>query len=161
MENQSVILRDLTGDDWELVYRLASNDQVANYMRFDTMHEVSQAKDLLHEYLKPCNKSFAVELADGDTAGVAVLKKAEDRDEDYDLSFYSFPEYWNRGHNTDVVRQLKEIAKRELGARMLWGYVVSENIGSRRVLEKNRFGLERILKIDGYSSELYVYACRL
>lgn len=158
MENQTINLIDLTNDDWELVYRLASNSQVARYMRFETMTQAAQAQDLLKEYLKPCNKGFRICLDGTENVGIAVLKKGEEREDEYDLSFYSFPEYWSRGYNTDVVRQLKEVAKRELKAKTLAAYVVSENIGSRRVLEKNQFELERILKIEGFSSELYVYS---
>ena len=50
--------------------------------------------------------------------------------------------FWSQGIGTEAVRQICEIAFRELALERIIGEVFPENLASARVLEKNGFRLE-------------------
>lgn len=54
---------------------------------------------------------------------------------DRDIGYWLVREYWGRGYGTAGLALLLE----ELLERPLFGRVISDNLGSRRVLEKNGF----------------------
>ena len=73
------------------------------------------------------------------------------------MSLFSFQRFWNKGYNTAAVELLKTFAQ-EQGIRGLKAYVVEENYGSRKVMEKCGFQIQEILHFDDFPSGLYVYA---
>ncbi len=50
--------------------------------------------------------------------------------------------FWSQGIGTEAVRQMCDIAIRELALERIIGEVFPENLASARVLEKNGFLLE-------------------
>ena len=72
------------------------------------------------------------------------------------MSVYLYPRFWNRGYSTEVILHLKETAVRE-GIKCLKAYVVRDNTGSCRVLEKHRFSLEEVLHFPDLPSGLCIY----
>ena len=73
------------------------------------------------------------------------------------MSLFSFQRFWNKGYNTAAVELLKTFAQ-EQGIRGLKAYVVEENYGSRKVMEKCGFQIQEILHFDDFPYGLYVYA---
>lgn len=92
--------------------------------------------------------------------GVAALKKEENEEYTRSMSVYLYPRFWNRGYSTEVILHLKETAVRE-GIKCLKAYVVRDNTGSCRVLEKHRFSLEEVLHFPDLPSGLCIYTQQL
>lgn len=101
-------------------------------------------------------------VLDGEIAGhISVERKADIFKRDGDLEYFLDEPFWSRGIMTEAVKQICESAFSCLGILRISASVFSANIASRRVLEKNGFLLEGILKKAIFKKEqfydLYLY----
>ena len=151
------MLRKLTKDDLHAVYRLTSQEEVARYMRFDTHRSLEEAQELLEEYLTR-DIAYAIEV-DGKFAGVFVLKPEENGTAS--VSTYLDIPYWNQGHMTAVLDEAILLARDEWRLKRLLAYVVNENTGSKRALEKNGFHIKEVLQFPDLESGLVIYQLEL
>jgi [ribosomal protein S5]-alanine N-acetyltransferase len=55
------------------------------------------------------------------------------------LGYWLGPDYWGRGIMTEAVAAVLELGKEDGRVKRFSGSVKESNLGSRRVLEKNRF----------------------
>lgn len=161
-QEMSVCLYPLQSEDIDFLYSLTSDPQVAQYMRFSTHTSREEAEALYHEYCLPDHFSYCIRLTEnGSPVGIAALKPEAPEDRQtagrvYTVSVFTHPSYWNRGYSTQIVRQLQTIAA-EQGITVLKAYVVQENTGSRKVLEKTAFRLQEIQHFPDLPSGLYIY----
>jgi RimJ/RimL family protein N-acetyltransferase len=63
-----------------------------------------------------------------------------------ELGYVISKSFWNTGVTSEAVRLALEKGFKDLGVKRIEAYVDPENIGSIRVLEKNGFKLEGLLK---------------
>ncbi len=100
--------------------------------------------------------------ADGDLVGsISVERKDGDENKVGELGYMILTPWWSKGIGTEAVRQICEIATRELGLKQITTMVFEGNRASERVLEKNGFRLEEtksgaIVK-DGKVMDVRVY----
>lgn len=153
-------LRPLRAEDASAVFAMTSDPRVARYMRFDTHESLGEAQELIAAYGKRGGLAFLAETLDGSPIGVAALKREGTESEEADLSVFSRPEYWGKGYNGIILRELLRRGERA-GIRSVRGYVVSENRGSCRLLENCGFTVERQLQFDDLSGGLFVFCRRL
>lgn len=80
---------------------------------------------------------------------------------DAELGYLLFKESWSKGITTDAVRQICKMAFLELDILRITALVYSSNIASKRVLEKNGFLLEGVMKKAVFKDkniyDLFVY----
>jgi ribosomal-protein-alanine N-acetyltransferase len=62
-----------------------------------------------------------------------------------EVGYYFHPEVWGRGYATELVSACLELADRELELAAVRAFAHPENTGSRRVLEKSGFEVERFV----------------
>lgn len=158
MDIADMAVRPLEESDLDDLYRLTSNERVARYMRFDTHTDIEQTREILREYQK-LPAAFAV-LIGGRFAGVFSLTPAEEPAA-YTVSVYLDEPFWNKGYASRLMGQMKAYARTELGARVLIGYVVSLNEGSKRTLLKNGYVLTQTLTFPDLPDGLEIYRCEL
>ena len=81
--------------------------------------------------------------ANGQLVGsISVERKAGEERNTGDLGYMILTPWWSKGIGTEAVRQICEIATRELGLKQITAMVFGCNRASERVLEKNGFRLE-------------------
>lgn len=86
-------------------------------------------------------------VVDGEIVGnISVEQKADVYCKDAEIGYLLNTEKWSKGIMTEAVNQICDIAFRELDILRITGLVYEPNIASRRVLEKNHFSLEGIMK---------------
>ncbi|MED9966986.1 MAG: GNAT family protein [Blautia sp.] len=84
---------------------------------------------------------------DGEIVGNITVEQKEDVFvKDAELGYLLLPRMWSRGIMSEAVRQICEIAFAKLDIVRITGQVYEPNVASRRILEKNGFELEGILK---------------
>lgn len=84
---------------------------------------------------------------DGEIVGNITVEQKEDVFvKDAELGYLLLPRMWSRGIMSEAVRRICEIAFEELDIVRITGQVYEPNAASRRILEKNGFELEGILK---------------
>ena len=78
--------------------------------------------------------------ADGQIVGsISVEWKDEGGQAIGEIGYMILTPFWSQGIGTEAVRQICEIAFRELEMQQIVGNVFPENVASARVLEKNGF----------------------
>lgn len=86
-------------------------------------------------------------IADGKIAGtVSVEQKGDVYRKDAEIGYYLLQEEGSKGIMTEAVRQICETAFRELDIIRITGLVYEPNTASRKVLEKNGFAPEGVMK---------------
>lgn len=86
-------------------------------------------------------------VEDGRIIGtISVEQKADVYRKDAEIGYYLLPERSSKGIMTEAVRQICECAFRELDIIRITGLVYEPNTASRKVLEKNGFALEGVMK---------------
>ena len=84
---------------------------------------------------------------DGEIVGNITVEQKEDVFvKDAELGYLLLPDMWSKGIMSEAVRRICEIAFKELDIVRITGQVYEPNAASRRILEKNGFELEGILK---------------
>ena len=80
---------------------------------------------------------------------------------DAEIGYFVSEEFYSRGIATEAVREICEIAFREIPIVRITGLVFGRNIASQRVLDKNGFVLEGNLRNaatkNGVSDDILVY----
>ena len=80
--------------------------------------------------------------ADGQLVGSISVERKNDGDRAIgEIGYMILTPWWSQGIGTESVRQICEIAFRELELQQIIGNVFPENVASARVLEKNGFQL--------------------
>ena len=147
MAADKTFLRPLTEADIDTIYSLTSDPRVAKYMRFSTHTSRKEAEELFYEYTKSGNSGWLICLTEDESpVGIAALKQEENEPD--------------TRYSTEVVRHMKNAAAAEkIGC--LKAYVVQDNAGSCRVLEKSGFSLQEILHFPDMPSGLCIYTLQL
>ena len=105
---------------------------------------------------------FRAVMVDGELAGsISVEQKSEVYRRDAEIGYLLAAGYWSKGIMTEAVRQMCSIAFRELDILRITGLVYEPNTASRRVLEKNGFVPEGLMRNaitkDGSIYDLCIY----
>lgn len=65
---------------------------------------------------------------------------------DSEIGFMVLPDFWNKGIATKAVAEIIPLAFNELNITRITGYVFEPNVASAKVLEKNGFVLEGVMR---------------
>jgi len=90
-----------------------------------------------------------------------VAIRAEPRQDDWSIGFWTSPLYWGQGYATEIASALVQFAFSRLGARTVRAAHASENEASRRVIEKLGMSLSRAIpdafEVNGKTVDDYEY----
>ena len=90
--------------------------------------------------------TFRAMVVDGKIVGsVSIERKADIYRLDGELGYMLLKDYWNRGLMSQAVRQVCEIAIKELGLNRITANVFQPNLASQRILLKNGFIQEGVM----------------
>ncbi len=98
--------------------------------------------------------TFRAIVVDGKIVGsISIERKADIYRLDGELGYMLMRDYWNRGLMSRAVGQVCEIAIKELGLNRITANVFHPNLASQRVLLKNGFTQEGIMRNAAIKSE--------
>ncbi len=105
---------------------------------------------------------FCAVIADGEVAGTISVECMQDICRCVgEIGYFLDKDYCSRGIMTEAVKLICAEAFEKLGLSRITGFVFAPNTASRRVLEKNGFALEGIMRRaalkDGKFYDLCVY----
>ena len=137
LETERLILRPLSIDDLDAVYKWASDPRVNKYMIYPLYKSKDDGVEWLNTlYEDDDKKDFGFVLKEtGELIGSGGIYYHSDIDVwsiGYNLSY----DYWNRGLVTEAMTKLVEWGRQTFGIKEIAGTFAVENIGSRRVMEK-------------------------
>lgn len=141
--------------DAPLLFSLTSQEKVSQFMRFGLHKTCAETENFIKEYHQEGNYGFSVWLKNPkELIGFFGLKREKNG---YLLSTFLSSAYWNQGYSTELLKMIESYAQETLHAAFFAAYVVSENIASRKVLEKNCYHIEKTLYFDDLPKGLLIY----
>lgn len=167
VKTEKFILRYLKKEDEEKIAEYANNKKIYQrtlfipypYGRKDARKWI---KEKLKEYesKKPKNLVFGIEIGK-EVVGVVGLHNIEEKHK-AEIGYWLAEKYWGAGIMSKAVELATEFAFKKMGLRKIYASIFCFNKGSMRVLEKNSYKLEGVLKKhlrkDNKVIDLYFYA---
>ncbi|HYY13117.1 MAG TPA: GNAT family N-acetyltransferase [Chthoniobacterales bacterium] len=159
LETERLILRPFREDDLDRLAELFANP---DFMRFS-----------LGRYTREQTAGFVDKIIGWQRAGLPSLFAVELKPErpllgycgffhhppevttDVEIGYRLHPGYWNRGLMTEAARAVRDHAFRDLQLPRVISLVHPENIGSRRVAEKNGMTVEKQIIFRGFPTLVF------
>ncbi len=145
-----ITLRQWTLDDKESLIKLCNSvDRQFLSNRLPNPYTQDSADWWLNMVLNSDGKDglFRAIVMDGEIIGnISVEKKSDVYEKDCELGYMLLNEYSGKGIMTQAVKQICELAFGLLDVIRISGLVYEPNIASSKILEKNNFTLEGVLK---------------
>ena len=137
LETERLILRPLTMDDLDAVFKWAGDPRVNKYMIYPLYKNKEEGIEWLKSlYQDDDKKDFGFVLKEtGELIGSGGIYYHPERglwSIGYNLAY----DYWTRGFTTEAMEKIIEWGRQELGVKEVAATFAVENVGSRRVMEK-------------------------
>ncbi len=144
-----ISLRAFHPDDESQLIELASNDQVTRYLRenFPRPYTRRDARYWIEEgSSNAIGQHFAIALSGECIGGTGVYWGQGEYRYAGEVGYWLGQPYWGRGYATEALALLNEWIKRNTDLQRLYAQVLHPNTASQRVLEKNGYQLEGVLR---------------
>ncbi|OPA75325.1 GNAT family N-acetyltransferase [Paenibacillus selenitireducens] len=163
LETERLILRQLRIEDTDDLYHYFSKDEVTKFYDLQSFTDPKQAEALIHNWNEKFETQrgirWGITFKPSDriigTCGFHNWSKKHFKAE---IGYELTPEYWREGIMTEVLHSVIKYGFQELGLNRIEALIDSDNISSRKVLEKSRFNYEGLLKDYFYEKESFVDA---
>ncbi len=154
MSGKQFKLRPWRPEDVDDLVEFASNQRIAQNLRdaFPHPYTIKDAETFITEINKnlETQQVFAIEI-DGRAAGsIGVFVKSDVYRKSAEIGYWLGQVYWGNGIMTEAVKQMTQYAFEHFDIVRLFAEPYAFNIGSRRVLEKNGYTCEGILRSSVY-----------
>lgn len=151
LETERFLLRKLEMTDAPSLFSYFSKDEVTMYYDLDTFSSEQQAVDLIQRLLQRYNEGkqirWAITLRDNEQViGTCGFHSIEQEHYKAEIGYELHPTYWNKGVMTEVISKVIEYGFNELGLNRVEAFYDPENHASQKVLEKNGFKYEGLLR---------------
>ena len=153
---ERLVLRRHTSDDAEKLYELfGKNEKMHEYTGWNPYATSERAKITVESFINSYNDDefygWAIEYNNELIGTIGAYDGADDR-EFIEVGVSVAGKYWGKGFATEAVKAVTEYLK-TAGYKMIKAWCASDNIGSRKVLEKSGYVLKstdkNALDIDG------------
>lgn len=161
----AVRLRRYRADDRDRLVAIADNPRVSRYLAdcFPQPYRSADADrwlELVAKEVRPCN--FAVEWEGNLVGGAGIDPLGDIYAGTAEIGYWLGEEYWGKGLAARALRLLTGYAFEELLFVRLQALVFAENPASMRVLEKNGYVREGVLRAhvrkNGFITDAMLYA---
>lgn len=145
LETDRLLLRPLEMGDAEAMFLLDSNPNVHKFLGNHPVKSIDESinyiKNLQNQYKTNGIGRFAVILKDsGKFIGWCGIKFITEPENDhvnfYEIGYRFLEEYWGNGYAYESAKAWYSFAFKELKVETLYASAHTDNIGSRRILEK-------------------------
>lgn len=167
VEIDMVKIREWTVDDAEALAELLNDKRILDNLRDGLPYPYTENDALW--YINSClsadknsNFCFAIVYNDKVVGSIGIFRQGNIHFRTAELGYYIGAEYWGKGIMTEAVRLACKHVFDNTDIVRIYAEPFAENIGSCRVLEKNSFVLEGILRKNAYkngvSRDMKLYA---
>ena len=137
LETERLILRPLTIDDLQAIFKWAGDSRVNKYMIYPLYKNPEDGLEWLeslYEDEKKLDYGFVLKST-GELIGSGGLYYHEDIDVSsigYNIAY----DHWNKKYTPEAITRILKYAQEKYGVHVLAGTFAVDNNGSRRVMEK-------------------------
>jgi [ribosomal protein S5]-alanine N-acetyltransferase len=163
-----LFLDGITLRPWELhdapeLAVIADNKKIADNVRdgFASPYTIKDAYEWLNLILPENNPArlFAIIYEKRIVGSIGLVTKTNIYRKNIEIGFFLVEELWGKGIITRAIKCVTSYAFREFDIVRVYAEVFSDNIGSRRALEKAGFILEATLKNNIIKNEIIKDSC--
>jgi [ribosomal protein S5]-alanine N-acetyltransferase len=166
LKSKEFILRPCSSKDEQSILKHANDKHIYKYtLKIPHPYKLKHAR----QWIKHCKKLekqkkkaefiFAIDV-DGSAVGIMSLTNLESHKAE--IGYWIGKEYWGRGIVTKAVRLITKFGFNELKLKRIYANIFSNNKASARVLQKNGYKREGIMKKfhlkDGKLIDAILYA---
>lgn len=142
-------LRKWKDSDLENLVKNANNYNVASTLRdaFPYPYTIEDGKDWI-EFAgnEEWGYNFAVTIDDKAVGGIGLIVGRDIERKSSEVGYWLSEDHWGKGITSSAVKAVVKYAFDDLGLERIFAVPLEYNTGSRKVLEKNNFVLEGILR---------------
>ena len=151
LETERLILRRITEDDTEAVFRLFSNRTVARYLDFPVLKRVKEAEEIVawceEIWEERTGLRWGLERKGGDgLIGTCGFHNWAHRDFRADVGYDLLPAYWGQGLMRETLTRVIRYGVEEMALHRIQAMVDPANERSQGLLERLGFTRERMLR---------------
>lgn len=152
METNRLILRSLTHADASSIQAIVSVREIADTMiSIPHPYPDGEADQYISRQLAESksghSRTFVIECKSQQLLrGVIEIRDIEPEHSQAELSFWLAVEVWGRGYMSEALKPILRVGFADLGLNRLYAYHMQRNPGSGKVLQKNGFLREGILR---------------
>ena len=161
-DHSSIFLRPLTSADIDDFMVWATDAEVTRYARWEPYHSREAAEDFFSNVVEKHPWFQAIVWNDQVIGSMTLDQGTGDYRCKAELGYVSAKKYWENGIVTQAVQMALQRGFEDLGVARIEAVVHPENKASHRVLEKNGFVREAVLRKavlrKGNLEDLYLYS---
>lgn len=164
---EKIYFRKMTEDDVKEIHSYASDKIVNKYIGWPLTTTIQETKEYISEMLSREEKDtfLYTSILTKDThkvVGTAMVFSFNKEAKHCEIGYVFNRDYWGNGYGTEAIKLMDEYVFDALDSNKSYASVISGNIGSCKVLEKNGYSIEARLKehifIDGKYHDLLKYS---
>ncbi|MBT8301112.1 MAG: GNAT family N-acetyltransferase [Maribacter sp.] len=163
IETERLLLREITLDDKEALFKLHSDPEVQKYTGEPVVKSIEEIKKAIEtriiHYKEYGFGRWATILKSGKQfigwAGLAYLPEFDE----IDLGYRFLPEYWGLGIATEASRAILNYGFDSLKLKKIVAIAMKENKASIRVMEKAGMGFDKCAPYELGSRDALWYSC--
>ena len=147
---EGIVLRPWSLSDARELALLADNNRIADNLRdgFPFPYSLKDALDwlniILPENIPP--RFFAITIDKQIVGSIGIVSKTDIYRKNFEIGYFISEKFWGKGIATMAIKVATSYAFRDFDIVRIYAEPFSDNIGSRRALEKAGFRLEATLK---------------
>lgn len=145
-QKQQIILKTLTSTDIDDFMEWATDDEVTKHMMWNSYTSRHEAESFLTNVVEKHLWFKAICLGKKVIGSITLDKGKGAHSCKAELGYVIAKKYWGNGCVTQAIKLSIETGFKDLDVERIEAYVDPTNIGSQRVLEKNGFTKEGLLK---------------
>ncbi len=150
LKGSNFTLRPWRKGDEESLAKHANNEKIADNLadRFPHPYTLKDAKEWIKHCTEEAQKktNFTIEVGGEAAGGIEVKPDKEEKKYTGVLGYWLGEEHWGKGMISEAVNLVTNYAFTELGLERVEASVFEYNPASMRVLEKNGFEKEGVLR---------------
>jgi [ribosomal protein S5]-alanine N-acetyltransferase len=147
---EGIILRPWSISDATELALLADNRRIADNLRdgFPFPYSLKDAIDWLNIILPENNppRFFAITIDKQIVGSIGIVSKTDIYRKNFEIGYFISEKFWRKGIATKAIKVATSYAFRDFDIVRIYAEPFSDNIASRRALEKAGFRLEATLK---------------
>jgi [ribosomal protein S5]-alanine N-acetyltransferase len=147
---EEIVLRPWSAKDAVRLASIADNKKIADNLRdgFPFPYSVSDARNWLDIILPENNppRFFAVTVNKILAGSIGIVTKSDIYRKNVEIGYFLAEEFWGRGIATKAIKAATSYAFKDFDIVRVYAEPFSDNVGSRRALEKAGFTLEATLR---------------
>ena len=147
---EGIVLRPWSLSDARELALLADNNRIADNLRdgFPFPYSLKDALDWLNIILPENNppRFFAITIDKQIVGSIGIVSKTDIYRRNFEIGYFISENFWGKGIATKAIKVATSYAFRDFDIVRIYAEPFSDNIASRRALEKAGFRLEATLK---------------